>query len=118
MKAHPILFLQVRKPLDKVLTPIDIEVLLDHISRGASDPIVGFEHAYMNMYELIGHISTGRPTLDQLEAALWSCNLLNERDKWVHPDRVSFDEFVNHLSPIGYKFDHFFNMYREVNKDV
>lgn len=31
---------------------------------------------------------------DDLEVALWSCNLLNEKGKFRHPHKLTFDDFL------------------------
>jgi hypothetical protein len=88
-----------------------VEVLLDHVSRGAAHPQVGFEDAAMTKKQLHNALIGRAVRLEALESALWSCNLLDELGQFRHT--IGFREFVATLTPPGYKFDGFFNVFLE-----
>ena len=92
------------------ITALDAAILLTHVIKGMADKDVGFEDADKT-YEQIRY-SLNRDfmlNVDVVESALWSCNLLNERDSFSHPEGLTFDEFVNKMAPKK-RFDHLRNL--------
>jgi hypothetical protein len=94
------------------LSEEQVAVLLDHVFRGAAHPDVGYADANRTMGELHRALVNRRSVqLEVIESALWSCNLLNDLGAFVHPDGLSFEEFVKKLTPPGKTFDKFFNVF-------
>ena len=87
---------------------------MDHVSRGAASPLVGFEDVARDKAALLRALSSKVVTQDELESALWSSNLLDELGYFNHPDDISFDQFVTQFVSTGYKFDKFFNLITEI----
>lgn len=74
---------------------LDIAVLLYAVYQGAADEDVGFEDAQETLDTLTRKLNKKifmEPAV--LESALWSCNLLNEKGKFIHPRGLSFEQFL------------------------
>lgn len=98
----------LNKPKSKIKMS-DIAVLLFNVKRGAQLEAVGFEDANRTIESLIRQLNRAM-WVDRsiLESCLWSCNLLNEKNKFWHPTDKSFDDFLKDL--IGnVNFDRFYN---------
>jgi hypothetical protein len=54
-----------------------------------------------------------QPTVESL---LYCCNLMNEGDKFHHPDGLTFDQFLRKLELRGWKFNKTYN-YLEQKKE-
>ncbi len=77
----------------------DVLVLLDHVSRGAAHPNVGYEDinmAYDDMMHILGEREVELPA-DVVNSCLWSANLLDEVGEFTTADGSTFDEFVLEL---------------------
>lgn len=98
--------------LNYALHLMDIVVLLYHVHKGSKESDVGFEDADRTLQELTKLLCQRRVTVKKsaLESALWSCNLMNERKKFWHPEGKSFKAYLAKiLRPYGSEFDHFYN---------
>lgn len=88
----------------------DLMILMFNMYRGLETKSVGFEDANNTIgtltYGLGGKIQV---ELDDVESALWSCNLLDEKDKFWHPHKLSFDDFVQGIMGPGFKFNKKYN---------
>lgn len=91
---------------------IDIMVLLDHVRLGASMPDVGFEDANQTYDSMLRKLNKviALPVSD-VESALWSANLLDERGKFSHPEGLTFDEFVSKLKKDTETFNKNYNFW-------
>lgn len=99
----------------RAIKAVDLAVLLLHVYQASKDPEVGFEDADETLDTLVGKMNHEfLIDLSLLESALWSCNLLNEKDKFWHPRGWTFKQFLKHLFP-GERFNLFFNMLEEKN---
>lgn len=73
----------------------DLAILLLNVHKAANLPDVGFEDADRTIEELtrkLEHRVLKDPSL--LESALWSCNMLAEREAFDHPQGKDIKEFV------------------------
>lgn len=114
MKVPCLQHQQAKKLLAKIkLDAYLVAVLLEHVAKGASHPKVGFEHSRYTYDEFIGRLKGHYMEVEDLEAALWSCNLLNEMDEFITLNRVSFQDFSLKCIPNGYRFDSVFNLILE-----
>lgn len=86
---------------------------MDHVSRGAAHPNVGFEDAERTRGQLYRALAGRAVEIEVLESALWSCNLLDEVGAFSHPAGLTFDEFVKEVAPAGRLFNKFFNVLLE-----
>lgn len=85
-------------------------VLMDNVYRGSEHPNVGYEDAYIPFDMFAARLNKQHwLNIQEVESALWSCNLMNEEGKFWHPRGISFDEFIESLKLTGYKFDRTFN---------
>lgn len=77
---------------------MDLVVLLYHVHKGANMDEVGFEDALETIDSLTRRLNQ-RVLIDPnlLESALWSCNMLDEREQFWHPKNKNFDDFVREL---------------------
>jgi hypothetical protein len=99
------------------LSDEQLAVLLSHMARGAPHPLVGFSHTHKTIDEVVKDLSRSRiVNLEDVECALWSCNLLDEQGEFMHPYGQTFDQFVLNITPTGKVFDKFFNVF--LDKDV
>lgn len=88
-------------------------VLLEHVSRGAAHPKVGFEDATRTRWHMERAFMERAVDVEAVESALWSCNLLDELGEFKHPYGITFDEFLHDITPAGYVFHKFFNVFLE-----
>ena len=98
------------------ITLLDLAVLLVNIHKGAEDKGVGFEDAENTLLTLTKKLEglRGIPLKSTLlEGALWSCNLLDERGKFWHPQGKSFEDYVKTLTRRGEMFDRRYNYFKE-----
>jgi hypothetical protein len=81
------------------LSILDVATLLFHVHRGAQHPEVGFEDAERTIERLTRELFNKRVIVgrDQLQSALWSCNLLDEQKEFWSPHGEQFDKFVHRL---------------------
>jgi hypothetical protein len=79
----------------RTIRMLDVVVLLYHVYQGLKDDDVGYEDAEDTLALMTRRLSPiYRMDPKILESALWSCNLLNEKGKWWHPNDRTFDEFI------------------------
>ena len=72
----------------------DALVLIYHIHQGADDTGIGFVDADNTRTSLTTALDRASwVALSDLESALWSCNLMNEKGKFWHPKGYTFDQF-------------------------
>ena len=93
----------------------DLAVLLDNVRLGASLPDeVGFEDIAETYEMFMRRMDTKLqiPTAS-VETALWSCNLLDERGRFIHPEGLTFEEFLDRLLDRSYKFNKVYNCLEE-----
>ena len=68
----------------------DIMVLLDNVRLGASMPDVGFEDANQTYNSIVTKLNKKVSLkVSDLESALWSCNLLDEKGKFNRLLKIS-----------------------------
>lgn len=77
---------------------MDLVVLMGNLWKGAKDAQIGFEDADQTLNELSSKLDHEVwIKLTDLESALWSCNTLNEAEKFWHPRNEKFDSFLSKL---------------------
>lgn len=99
--------------LTRIVTVLDLVVLLGNVCRGLADVSVGYEDVKLPVDTLVKHLN--RPVkvwLNDLEPALWACNLLSEKGKFWHPKRASFDRWISTMLPYD-NFDRLYNLVEE-----
>lgn len=99
------------------ITALDLVVLLDHLSRGAFHPEVGYENSEVPYKKMVRNLAerTIRIRVSEVESALWSCNLMSEIGKFEHPDGLSFDNFVKKMLR-GKDYNYIYNFIEEKKK--
>jgi hypothetical protein len=99
----------------RVIRAMDLAVLLYHVYMASKDPEIGFEGVDETLDTLTGKLNQEfQVDLPLLESALWSCNLLNEKEKFWHPRGLTFKQFVKDLFP-GERFNLIYNVIEEKN---
>ena len=101
-----------RVPHPTNITAVDLTTLVYNTYQGARETDVGYEHAKLTIEEFahrLNKIVTIRT--EDLEAALWSCNLMNERAKFWDGKERTFEEFLKSVSR-GKKFDLTYNYFK------
>ena len=98
--------------LDGATHPVrlrDVVTLLHNLMAGALDEDVGHEDADKTIDDIVSPLNRKTPvTLAAIESCLWSCNMLDEKQKFWDSNGRTFDQFVKDvLSP--YKFDKIYN---------
>ena len=48
-----------------------------------------------------------------IETALWACNMLNEQEKFWHPEKYRLNKFVTGILNRDERFDFYYNFIRE-----
>jgi hypothetical protein len=97
-------------PKRKPLKLFELAIIMMNVHLGAKDPEVGFEDADRTLEQLILSLNRIVPVdIALLESGLWSCNLLNERQRFWHPEGKSFDEFLSQLMGSD-KFNKYYNL--------
>jgi hypothetical protein len=94
----------------KFITVLDLTILLYNVWLAGQDEHIGFEDPKQTLETFLTKLN--RPlklTIEDLESALWSCNLLAEKEKFWHPQRKTCDQFMKlMLSPQGWNKDYNF----------
>ncbi len=96
---------------------LDLAVLLLHVHMGAKEEQVGFEDAQESIDTLTRKLNKKvfiDPAL--LESCLWSCNLMDEANKWWHPRDRTFDEFVRDVLGSSGEFNKIYNIIEKEQK--
>lgn len=112
------------KPVNKEAQTISISlreslILLDNIYRANQDSEIGFEHAVKTIEDLVAPMEAARVELNltDIESALWSCQLLDEKGAFWHPQGKTFDEFLKEISEEEFnKFYCWFEKYGKGNE--
>jgi hypothetical protein len=90
-------FLQ-RQDAYREVSLLDLSTLLFHLHFGARNERVGFEDAERTLAQVSAKLSHKvRVEKAVLESALWSSNLCDEIGKFVHPQGISFDEWMKQM---------------------
>jgi hypothetical protein len=91
--------LDIKGPQFFPITVSDIVTLIHNIKEGSKNNNVGYEDANTPLAMLIKYLER-KPVYirkDNLESALWSCNLMDEDGKfWDHSDR-KFEEVLKSM---------------------
>lgn len=89
---------------------LDLMIMLYNVHNAAIQKNIGFEDADHTIntlaYALGGKLQV---QLDDVESALWSCNLLDEQKKFWHPMDLSFDKFVEGIIGTKVQFNKKYN---------
>lgn len=92
------------------MNAMQLLTMLHNVCEGASTPGVGYEDADIPYKTFLARLAlTIAVPIEDVESALWSCNLMNEQKKFWHPDKKKFDEFLGGLKLENYVFDRKFN---------
>lgn len=96
---------------DRTVSVLDLVCLMGNLRRGAGADELGFEDAAQTLDQITAKLNMMISiNIDDLQSALWSCNLLNERGKFWHPKDRTFDEFLKMILGPGEAFDKFYNL--------
>ena len=97
----------------------NIMILMYHLYSGLSEEEVGYEDADQPLRDLEKSLNNFvYISIENLQALLWSSNLLNEIDKFSHPKGLSFRQFVKELTPKDSRFDYKYNIFKEVSNGI
>lgn len=93
---------------------LEVVVLLYNLFEAKDDRRIGFEDANRSFLDVVNTLNFQVHIEKSLvESALWSCNLLDEKDKFWHPLNHSFDEMVRKIAYNNkLKFDKKFNFFK------
>lgn len=102
----------LRKPGGKwrYIRLLDLAILLYNLQVAYDDPDIGFEDAdetYQGMLKILNKWVLCNPI--KIESALWASNMVNDKEKFVHPKGYTFDEFVADMLRGRADFDKFYN---------
>ncbi len=102
--------------LSTTLSLREAMILLCNIYRAKQDAEIGFEHAVKTIEELCAPLEAHKVelTVTDIESALWSCQLLDEKGEFWHPFGRSFDEFLKDISEE--KFNKFYCWFERYGK--
>ena len=88
---------------------LDLTTLLYNIYEGSRERNVGWEDAALTLNDITKHLDfTCYMMPDDIESALWSCNLRNEHKKFWDIQGRSFDDYLKSVVP-DYKFNKDYN---------
>lgn len=93
----------------RTMSALDAAVLLLNLLKAADDPQIGYEDNGRSFEAMLREWKRRKFQLDVrlLESALWSCNLLHEQGKFVHPEGLQFPKWVGDLvAPDTFNFTH------------
>lgn len=94
----------------------DLCILQANLIVAAKDPDIGYEHANCPIGRFLRRTTRVVKVRQQdVEAMLWSANLLNEKGQFYHPDGKSFKKFVEGL-PLDGTFNYEFNYFHDPKK--
>lgn len=76
------------------IRPVDFYGLVAAALQAAANPKIGFEHVSKTQAEFFQNLETGYITISyrELESLLYSANMLSEREAFIHPLGLTFDE--------------------------
>lgn len=96
-------------------TILDLTVMLYNVFKAADHRQVGFEDANRTLQDLITAFSAEiSADTELLESAMWSCNLLDEKDEFWHPLNHSFKEFAGKFEgQANVEFDRKYNYFKK-----
>lgn len=80
------------------VTALDLVVMLDNVYQASQEKDIGFEDPRETLASFLFRLNKMmRLYTEDVESALWSCNLLNEKGKFRHPRGWTFDQFLEKL---------------------
>ncbi len=92
---------------------LDLAILLYNVHRAAEEAEVGFYHASESLDSLTKLLDKKAIVrIEDIEAALWSSNLLDEQGKFWHP-QLKFKDWVRNL--VG-KYNQFYCIVEEESR--
>lgn len=87
----------------------DFLVIVNNVLEGMKDKEIGCENPDEMPDRFLKRLNKFlRIYTDDLESALWSCNLLDEKGKFKHPDGVKFEPFIE-SALLGDRFNRAYN---------
>jgi hypothetical protein len=97
-----------------------MSALIVNLHLAAQHPLIGHGHHIDSLRDITDRLNKGVVEIakEDLEAALWACNMLDELEEfwtpYVKESRVKnyseFSRFITKIQlPYGHKFDRFFN---------
>ncbi len=96
------------------VSPVDALILVYHVTHCEDAE----NDADRTIEELINHLDTfGYIGKGVLESALYCCNMENERRKFWHPQKRTFDSFLDRMLPNDQKFNKEYNFIFRPDKD-
>jgi hypothetical protein len=99
---------------------LDLTTLLYNIYEGSKEKNIGWEDAALTLNDITRNLTyTCHVQPDDVESALWSCNLRDENKKFWDIKGRTFDEYLKSVVP-GYKFNKDYNFItkKEGRRDV
>ncbi len=90
------------------VSPLEALVLIHHVVHSddaSNDAERTVDDLIQDLDRLDGMITKG-----VLESALYCCNMEDEKKKFWHPLKYSFDYFVKELLPLQMRFDKYYNV--------
>lgn len=89
----------------------DIAPLFYNLARARYDPEVGFEDAVKTYPKLLASLDFQVSfNIADIESALWASNMLHEQKKFLHPEGLTFKNYlIQLLQGSGYKFNSDYN---------
>jgi hypothetical protein len=96
----------------------DFAALLHCLCLAAKDEDIGFNHATTDLTGWFSSLAPYGVTINDafVEDMLYAANLLNEQEKFVHPQGKSFDDFLKGLLKRGEVFDKDLNTIEQEKK--
>lgn len=90
----------------------DLAVVLNNLMLAANDKDVGFEDADRTYNQLKANLSIKvEIPIELLESALWASTMLDEQNKFCHPERKKYNEFTKDLlTHTDFKFNRTYNI--------
>lgn len=90
--------LALKTPI-KYISVTDFAILLYNVFKGSQFYSIGFEDAQHTLDSYIKRFYFHQVKLkvSDIESALWSCNLLDEKNEFWHPRKKTFKSFCNEI---------------------
>ena len=97
----------------RTVRAVDLAILLHNVLMAKADTEIGFEDSNETLDSLLGKMNQPfEVEVGLLESALWSCNMMHEKEKFWHPEGMGFRAFVQKLLP-GERFNTRYNLIEE-----